>query len=1115
MSTNLETNVTELWLTAPRKFFDRLSNVDKDIVGADFEALLPAIEDASLTVQSSWKDAIPRGWYMTKASFGVRMKEAAARKALQAAEDAAEGPPTYFPGDHPVPGSPGFRYTPGVGVWRAKVKVLDWCPKVIRHLGVIRRNGEVTRRTVTVEVGEQAPTVLISEVADGKLWRERFTTARGTATREVREALVNIVEDQAAALPMIPALAYWTAEGHLVLPPLDTLSGYGDTRGTLADFEVLLRVAAGAPRVALMMGTAIGGLYIEPTAAQSHVVHIAGAGRQGKSTSLFAAAATLGYAGEAAKQPGGVIRSWNTTALGPLTSLHGLGCLPACRDDLSAANFKPDIRSKLVFGITQGSERDASTRSGQHRDSPGEWHGAMLSSGNFQFTAGITNEGLLARVLEVGAPMTPTPELADEIEAAASAGYGHGLHAVVDRGWTPDRFKAEHRKVSAELGVTRGAVKGTLGLYVSLHVTGARLLAELFEVPAFAEAALSAAKDVLEEVSVGLSDRGDSAAMRLLEAIMEDMTSRAGLYPTRAAAAAHRPWPGDRAETVGWDLAGDDEPGDVAVLPRELREIAKRHDIEDANVALAELDASGRLHRRDDRKHRTRLLWVGDRPRCCYVLCLPSREADSDAKTTDPGQASPVPEKGPADDGTRPTTEPMDADVAADANVGTAVATAVGDACSACSVVGPSCGFGATAEHASPCVLCQNPTQVRSWCGAPRHANCHPGGVATSDEESLEKTAGPPRRQTEPNSGPRTADAPAREVVDPGVELANVTRPIRERWPNAADTDITAALTAWHGATDGLRFVSYPGEVGVAALHRLVAANHSMSLPVPLDAGGPVEEIIESGDLLRYAEWITPRVEVDGRSVTSLDVNAQYLAAARSVELGDGQPVRYDKPRGGLVELSKLPGYVLLGKKLVTKHPAFRTIRGGTWLAMPTVAYLLRDCGVELDAASVVVWHDHGRRLSAWAARFSDALAALPAGRDLSTTYARGLVKDVYVSYLGGMLRSERWNKLPRPDWSDQVVTQAEANKLRALDKATAAGETVLGSWRDAAWFVADDAPHEPGGLTISTQPGKWKVDRYSQVTPELAQAYTSGSPVVFRDALNAANAERKAGGVL
>jgi len=1108
MSTNPESNVTELWLTSPRKFFDRRLNVDEGIVVADFEALLPAIEDASLSVQAAWKDALPRGWYMTKATFAVRMKEVAARKALRAAEDAAKRAPMFVRGDHPVPGSPGFRYTPSVGIWRGDTRILDWCPKVTRHLGVIRRNAEVTRRTVTVEVGEQSPTVLISEVADGKLWRERFTTTRGTATREIREALVNIVEDQASRLDMIPALPYWNPDGRLVLPPLDTLSGYGQTAGTPADFAALLLAAAGAPRVALMMGAAIGGLYIEPTAAQSHVAHIAGAGRQGKSTSLFAAAAGLGYPGEAAKQPGGVIRSWNTTALGPLTSLHGLGCLPAFRDDLSAANFKPDIRSKLVFGATQGSERDASTRSGQHRDSPGGWHGLLLSTGNFQFTAGITNEGLLARVLEVGAPMTPTPESADEIEAAASAGYGHGLHAVIDRGWTPQRFKTEHRKVSAELGVTRGEVKGTLGLYVSLHLTGARLLAELFEVPDFAEAALAAAKDVLEEVNVELSDRGDSAAVRLLEAIMEDMTFRAGLYPTRVAAAAHKLWPGDRSETIGWDLADDDEPGDVAVLPHELREIAKRHDIEDANVALAELDASGRL-RRGDRKNRQRGLKVAGRNRRCYILCLPSREADSE--TTDPGKANPVVVgEGQADDGNPSITEPAGADVAA-----AVTATAVGQACSACSVVGPSCGFGATAEHTSPCVLCGKPTRVRSRCDAPRHANCCPGETATSDEESLEKTAAPSRRQTRPTPGPRTADAAAREVVDPATELANVTRAIRERWSNATDADITAALTAWHGATDGLRFVAKPGQVGVAALHRLVAANHSMSLPVPLDAGGPFEDIIQSGGLLRYAEWLTPGVELDGRAVTSLDVNAQYLAAARSVELGDGQPVRYDKPRGGLEELSKLPGYALLGEKLVTGHPAFGTLPAGTWLAMPTVAYLLRDCGVELDTASVVVWHEHGRRLSAWAATFGAALAALPAGRDLPTTYARGLVKEVYVVYLGGMLRSERWTKLPRPDWADQVVTQAEANKLRALDKATTTGETVLGSCRDAAWFVADDAPHEPGGLTISTKPGKWKIERWAQVTPELAQAYTSGSRVVFRDALSAANTERKAGGVL
>jgi len=1033
-----------------------------------------------------------------------------------------EEPPELasFPGRHPVPGSLGLRYTPGVGLWRGKAQLLDWCPEVTRHLGVSTRTGDLTRREVTVRVGQYSTTVPIGEVAEGKLWREKLPGTRGTAGREVREALVNVVEDQAAELPIIPALAHWTTEGRLELPPLDTLPrGYGETVGTPAAFAELLRVALDAPRVALEIAAVAGALYVEPIRAQSHVWHTYGQGRRGKSTALYAAAAVVGFPGHSVAQPtGGVILSWNTTGLGPTTWLRELGALPGFRDDLGAAAYNAAARSKVIFGMTQGTERDASTRNGLHRQSTGGWHGVVLSTGNERFTAGITNEGVAARLVELSVPMTPTPEASDRIEAAARAGYGHGLAVVAERGWTPEKFQTAYDAVTVELGVAVGGVERTHGLHVALAATGARLLGELFGVPEFAVAVVGVARGVLEELGAALTDRGDSPGARLLDAIAEDMASREGVYPSRATAADHKPWPRDRGEIVGYDLAHDDEPGDVAVLPNHLRELARRHGIEDADAALGELDTAGHL-RRGDRKHRARLLKVAGRPTRCYVLRFRLDGDDAEGTGTAPDELAP----GPADDatGTVPTeaklsdtvTEAQSIEESTKAETEATTDPPAAETCPQCPVAGPWCGFGTTATTKEPCVLCGTSTGMRSRCGAARHGNCQPPGarpeIAGDAPERTASTEQPPTP-----AGAATA-TPATTGEDAAAELANVSRVIRNRWPDADDADITAALDAWHQATNGLRFVSYPGEVGVAALHRLVSANHSMRLPAELDVDGPVAEVTESGRLLRYAEWLTPGVELDGHSITSLDVNGQYLAAARSVELGDGQPVSYDRPRGGVSELAKLPGYVLLGTKVNTRHPALGTIAKGSWLAMPTVAYLLRDCGIEVDAERVVVWHEHGRRLSAWAGRFADALASLPAGRDVPTTYARALVKGVYVAYLGGMLRSQRWNGLPRPDWSDQVVTQAEANKLRALDKATAAGAVVLGSWRDAAWFVADDAPHKPPGLTVSIQLGKWKVERYAEVSPELVQAHASGSPSVFRDALKAANDDRMTGGAL
>lgn len=52
--------------------------------------------------------------------------------------------------------------------------------------------------------------------------------------------------------------------------------------------------------------------------------------------------------------------------------------------------------------------------------------------------------------------------------------------------------------------------------------------------------------------------------------------------------------------------------------------------------------------------------------------------------------------------------------------------------CDACRVPGDSCGFGGAGDEQAQCVVCGEPTRVRSRCGVPRHGRCENGGTDTS-----------------------------------------------------------------------------------------------------------------------------------------------------------------------------------------------------------------------------------------------------------------------------------------------------------------------------------------------------------------------------------------------
>ena len=452
--------------------------------------------------------------------------------------------------------------------------------------------------------------------------------------------------------------------------------------------------------------------------------------------------------------------------------------------------------------------------------------------------------------------------------------------------------------------------------------------------------------------------------------------------------------------------------------------------------------------------------------------------------------------------------------------------------CPVCIEGGPFCGPGGIGEQAEPCVLCGSATAVRSACGAPRHGDCGGGGArpqqpkpapTPTPEADTEEPGKPISTAPGPGQGQRGEAKPGRSIRPREVdekfttcsheeELRHFGSAVRNRGVDPDPDAVRLGLERFHEATDGLRMVSYPGEVGVALYARLAGKHGNMKIPVQCE-NPQVEEI--SSRLQKFRDHIVPGAQIeDGTDyrVTGCDVNAQFLAAAASVELGDGDPMTIETPRS-VDGLLKLPGYFEIAREVNTGHSAFGRLKKGEWLTTQSAEYLTKylaekDRDVKLSVSKAVVWQSssRGRRLSAWARQMRTAREQLApaAPDDLGSAYALMVVKAIYTAFLGGMLRSDKRNKTGtmRPDWSDQVVTLAHANMWRALDKITDERCQLLGARRDSAWFLAP-AEHgliEPTGLVFSDQPGKWRVEpeRSGPLTAEMLAAYRKGSSERF-----------------
>jgi len=274
-------------------------------------------------------------------------------------------------------------------------------------------------------------------------------------------------------------------------------------------------------------------------------------------------------------------------------------------------------------------------------------------------------------------------------------------------------------------------------------------------------------------------------------------------------------------------------------------------------------------------------------------------------------------------------------------------------------------------------------------------------------------------------------------------------------------------------------------------------------------AGTPVTRGFDSREVLQIRDM--------SFSFTGWDINGCHPAAAGSTLLGTGEPEIADQPRH-VTPFIGGAGYALTSARIATGHPAYGTIPTGQWVAMPHVKYIVNDLEIEFPVSKVVYWKGAGKaskHMATSTGRYRKARNILDERTDLPGIYVRTIAKAIGNETIG-MLRSERHNhtEFYVPDWYDQIVSQAETNMLRHFDRIEkAGGGKPIGKCADAGWWVTTTDRQRPEGIEESAQLGKWKLEKWGIVTPEIISAYKDRNPGSLQSAIKAADTARREGG--
>jgi len=283
----------------------------------------------------------------------------------------------------------------------------------------------------------------------------------------------------------------------------------------------------------------------------------------------------------------------------------------------------------------------------------------------------------------------------------------------------------------------------------------------------------------------------------------------------------------------------------------------------------------------------------------------------------------------------------------------------------------------------------------------------------------------------------------------------------------------------------GARFRRSPGTTGAALIATTRRTPLPERVPMPDGAHGPIPE----GDRMTGPPRLPDAAEKTAEHIHAWDANAQYLAAAGVVHLGQGTMHRVDAPE--LAELD--PGKLAAGRyrARLSLPDGRRTLPGPLpfvsdgrphWYS-PSVLALARKLGCGVELVDGWAWETSSRALERWYELLRDARTAILAGGD-GAAVARLLLKRTYAAGVGRLAylapgRPETY-PLYRPEWQADVRTRANVNLYRHVYAvAERTGRTPIAAQADTVAYVCSEADPAAAaatlGLEVSDKLGKFK----------------------------------------
>ncbi|MCY0922327.1 DUF927 domain-containing protein [Streptomyces sp. H27-G5] len=531
-------------------------------------------------------------------------------------------------------------------------------PYVLEQLvvrdGAARRARHDLRLTMSLDEGAEIAKCTPDQVKTGE-WAQMLNVPL-SADDKVQKAVQTAINEIAVTYaPEQEAVPRWVNEDTLVVPSGDVApAGYfveilseGRAR---TNWQKLLTLAAeeGNERLALMMGGALGGVFLSPLERQGFWILAVGGARQGKSTGMFAGAAIFG-------NPKYVVTSWSVSPIGLMESLGALGIVTAFRDELGASGLTGPKLEQTIFTTTDGAKRTIGLRGGGSRTTAG-WNGVLFATGNVSVTGRITNEGIAARVVEIPTPIVKDGKTAKRVKQLSHRAYGWPLRWLL-ADLRLDDFRDAVAKAEDELGSGVDGVASTLGEHLALAIAGAERLEEMLDITGLRDAALRAAQERLGTLTLELEERGGNPADRLLAAVVQAVSSRPGAFPDIDLYKAYIQGGENAPQLAARELEGFYlAPQHVAVFSNGIKSIASAADIEDALLGLRDLRDDGRLIANNRLRNKVR---TGRTTVDTYTFVLPFGDEEDEANPgTDGGEDgnrdSGGGGQGPGDDGGTP-----------------------------------------------------------------------------------------------------------------------------------------------------------------------------------------------------------------------------------------------------------------------------------------------------------------------------------------------------------------------------------------------------------------------------------------------------------------------------